>query len=188
MKNAIFLIGTTLLSGLAHAGDDPVNCRSVTSEVDMYGGHNASCKTRSGEEISRYVWPTIHSTAWINSNGESCQASLNFYGKQQVTKTQCDYTPKANLTLTALHDGTAYEARLRVSGRGTDRDGSVISEQFWLNGTYKGASISPIIVHQATRFTVKYQVTDNDGYTDTQTKTIWVNPQNDPCLDGVVSC
>ncbi|MBQ4861575.1 hypothetical protein J8L98_07715 [Pseudoalteromonas sp. MMG013] len=188
MKKAIFLIGSTVLSSLAYAGDDPVNCRSETHNVSVYGGYVASCTTSSGTDIRQYVTPSTTSFIRLHSHGQSCTTSLRYYGKQTVTSSQCDYTPKANLTLRALHDGTAYEAALRVSGSGSDRDGSIVSEKFWLNGAYKGSSISPIKVRTATRFTVKYEVTDNSGYTDSQTKTIWVNPQSDPCREGVSSC
>jgi len=177
-----------VLSNVASAEfGEKVNCRiETTGQVSIYQGW-ASCNV-DGYHLSQFVHattlPAIRLTQWQGGSYKSCSASVPFYKKEDVTQEVCDYKPQANFNLVAFYDGTAYQASLRVNAQGRDFDGNISRHQFWVNGVYKGASVAPITVSSFTQFTVKYTVTDNDGYTHTQTQSIIVDPGDDPCFGG----
>lgn len=190
------LISSLLVfTSYAYSGDDPVNCRNETAQVPVYSG-NATCYAGSGVWISRYVSDQNSPTAILSRtqylNGQwrtfSCSASVPFSHYQNLTTQVCDYTPDADFRVSVNYDGTAYTATARASSRASDRDGSIVQHSWTVNGVSYGSSAPVISATTFTRLSINYTVTDNDGYTDSKTRVVYLDPGDDPCLEGEVSC
>ncbi len=187
---AAILISPIVFSNSVSAGDDPVNCRTETTQVTIYHG-TASCVASSGSQqrtISRYYHSSLTRNVFLSEFGFSCFARLPFSSVENVSSTKCDYTPRAGIRDYVIHDGTAYTAALRLSSSASDRDGSITRTEWWVNGRSYGSSVPTFTVNEPTNFSIRQRVTDNDGYTDETSTSVFVSPANDPCLEGVSSC
>ncbi len=179
----------------AYSGDDPVNCRTETSQIPIYSG-NASCYAGSGVWLSRFVSNQNSPTTSLSENrfvnGQQvtfrCTANVPFSHYQSVTSQVCDYTPDADFRVNVNYDGTAYLATARATSRASDRDGNIVQHSWTVNGVSYGSSAPVISASSFTRLSIRYTVTDNDGYTDSKTRVVYLDPGDDPCLEGEVSC
>lgn len=183
------LLVNTLLSQ-AIAGDDPVNCRNEVVETPVYYGY-ASCRAYNGQQwvtISRYISQSSSPTIYLSEGSRACFASLPSSYNQTISRNVCDYTPQAGIRKYISYDGTAYTAALRLSSAASDRDGSIVKTEWWVNGAYYGTSVPTFTVTSPTSFSIRQKVTDNQGLTDETTTGAFVSPRNDPCREGESSC
>lgn len=179
---------------------EKTNCRfEKVGEQNIYKGWSyCTAKVNNNEvyEINQYVPASLSPRTTISNfvftslgyTYLSCEAEVPFSHKEDIMKEVCDYKPEANFLASPLYDGTAYEAKLKVAKQGRDYDGYIVSHEFTVNGVNYGPSVPLIAVRTATLFNITYKVTDNDGYTGTKSKTLIVNPLNDPCREGTSSC
>ena len=184
------LLLSSTFTGSANAGDNPVNCRTESTQYTVYYG-NASCTAYSGSErrtLSSYYHASLSPSVYLSEFGFSCFATLPFSQLETSTSTKCDYTPQANIRDYIFYDGTAYTAALRLNSGASDRDGSIVKTEWWVNGQSYGASVPTFTVNSPTSFSIRQRVTDNDGYTDETSKSVFVSPNNDPCFEGERSC
>lgn len=187
---ATMLISPIIFATSANAGDDPVNCRTVTETTTVYFG-KATCTAYSGGEsrvLSRDFTRSLTSRVFISEFGFSCSASLKQSRQETTSSNVCDYTPQASFRHYIIHDGTAYTAALRLTSNARDRDGHIAQTEWWINGQAYGSSVPTFSVNEPTNFSIRQRVTDDDGYTDETSGSVFVSPANDPCLEGVSSC
>ena len=186
-KDALKVLSFTSLftfSLFASAGDEAVNCRNEVQQIPVYGGL-ATCYD-GNYRITRLIPDGFSSTVFLTERNNnvlySCLAFVPFSHLVEEVVQVCDYTPLADFTLRPRYDGTAATGFLDVTANASDRDGTIVKHEWWVNGTFYGNSTPQLpTVHSFTDYTITYKVTDNDGYTDTQTKTAYVDPDQDPC-------
>lgn len=186
----LLVLGLVSLTSLVYAGDDPVNCQTVTEEVAVYYG-TARCTATSGSQtrdLTEYFSNSYTPVVFLSQGVFSCRATLPFVTFEQVDRTVCEYTPEASIRSYVSYDGTAYTAWLRLVSNATDRDGVITQTQWWVNGSYYGSSVPTLSVNTPTFFNVRQKVTDDDGHTDETTRSIYVSPQQDPCFEGIITC
>ncbi|TQV89555.1 hypothetical protein [Aliikangiella coralliicola] len=198
---ALPIIGSVVFSSSAIAGDEEVNCKTTTSEVRVYSGH-AQCYAFSGGQIytvSQFVAPQLSSTArltelrYVNGSTKwlSCTANVPFSHYDTVSVRECEYTPKANFSAAEYSYGY-----ITINDFSSDRDGSIVKWEFWLNGVKRATSTTsagiggnwPVDI--GSTVTLKMVVTDDQGHTDSVTKTRYIqglppcnlDPQADHCL------
>lgn len=184
------LVSSLIIAHSATAGDNPVNCRTVTDTITVYSG-TASCTAYSGSEsrvLSQSFYRSPTATVFLSEGRFSCTDRLTTARKETISRNVCDYTPQAGFRHYIIHDGTAYTASLRLSSNARDRDGHIARTEWWVNGSSYGSSVPTLSVTQPTNFNIKQRVTDDDGYTDETSGSVFVSPANDPCLEGVSSC
>lgn len=185
-------IAALFTSTAALAGDDPVNCRNATSYQPIYSGNATCTATYYGSggfgttTLSRYVFDTIINrefitgTVWGSDNrlySASCWANVPFSHYDEVVTQVCDYTPKSSFILSSSGFG-----HVGISNRASDRDGNIVKTEWWVDGVYKGTTTPSISTSVPKTFSVRQKVTDNDGYTDQSTRSIFVQPRDfDDC-------
>jgi len=177
---ALFSTGTL-------AGDEPVNCQTqLVGDQSVYGGY-ASCwvsfRRDDGfydqEYLTQYVPDTTSPTVYISqivfvggsSYHLSCNASVPFSHTQPVYQQVCEYTPKVTLQ---VYQNSIYSTT--VYANTSDRDGSVTKIEWWVDGVKQSNTGSSINLTRPGRVppfshVVQVRVTDNDGHTDTVSKT-----------------
>jgi|GEM_PF-2471263 len=192
---SILTIGATVLfSGLAQAGDDPVNCRTETShDQAIYSGFSqcsAFYTDANGFPRSRfitsYVPPTTSNRVQLREfvydtnfpTFVSCFAIVPFSHFETVNVQVCDYTPKVSISSSNNFNSATVRANA------SDRDGSIAGYEWWVDGTKLSSTGSQITLQGNGGFTtynVRVTVTDNDGYTDTSTRNVRVGFEEPPC-------
>lgn len=164
------------------AGDQKVNCTTVSSQMPYYYG-NAQCFT-SGRWLNQYFSNSITATVWLREqvleNGRwvtyQCSTTLPSTGFTTVNQEQCQYTPKAIVRQHYVEerydsrtDTTYYRSDLAVAAfEYSDRDGQVQTIEKWVNGV--SVSSGHVDVYEPTQ--VRLRVTDNDGHVTDTTSTI----------------
>ena len=154
-----------------------VETRKETIFVTLFGDYTES--TKQSVRLSEFVTYPENSVAGPGactiprdvSEFITCSAELDFLESRPVKEKVCDFTPDAN---PKYYEITSYNTI--VSARASDRDGEIVKYEWWVNGI-KNESVTDSVElirfrpsgTEPTAVTVK--VTDNDGYTDTQTIT-----------------
>ncbi|MCY7296276.1 hypothetical protein [Alteromonas sp. a30] len=177
-------------STTSFAGDEQVNCRSETSTQAIYEGtafctayyveNNGSFRTQLlGGHFN--AAPVQYRTVYSNFYGydgnlyfAQCQATVPFSHNEQISTTVCDYTPKSSFTPHA--NGFNGIGRVNIVDNASDRDGSIVKTEWWVDGTYKGTTKPSLATYVTRTYSIRQRVTDNDGYTDESTRSIRVVP------------
>lgn len=189
---ANFMIPFTglLACSSAMAGDDPVNCHNETTTQAIYEGV-ATCYAgyldNSGfyrtELLGAYFEASTQRYSTISSvirgaDGDtyfvSCSVSIPFSHNESVTTSVCDYTPQSNFSLTSITIGGS--GVVGIHDYASDRDGNIVKTEWWVDGVYKGTTKPTVTTFVPKTFSIRQKVTDNDGYTDDSTRSIYVIP------------
>lgn len=179
--SACMLLAST--SAFAEFGEK-VNCSTQSTQIAYYSGV-ASCRVGI-QWLDQYVSfsysPSTRITKFINGQFLSCWATIPFGGYQTVTSQECDYKPLASVNATS----SWYDLTTRVTASGRDFDGSIVSNQLWINGQLQS---SPSVVRfdaPGTVLNIRAKTTDNDGYTHETTRTHVVTFQGPVCNPGEI--
>lgn len=172
IKSISLIVITVLFSFCAIAGNDPVNCKDVKiGELKLYSEW-ASCEV-GGYYLEQYFFPTtqrVHQlTKFIyGGNYVQCDAPLTYYEIGDITKEVCEYTPTASIKT------FVYEAdtQTKVWVEGGDSDGTISKEELWVNGSKQQGNSATLTGNVGDTFNVVGKVTDNDGNTDSTSRTI----------------
>lgn len=179
--SACMLLAST--SAFAEFGEK-VNCTTQTTQITYYYGW-ASCRVGSmwlDQYVGYHNSPSYYVTKFTGGQFYSCWANLPFTGTQTLTSEDCDYKPLASANATS----SWYDFSTRVTASGRDFDGSIVSNQLWINGQLQS---SPSVVRfdaPGTVLSIRARTTDNDGYTHETTRTHVVNFQPPQCLPGEI--
>lgn len=196
IKNSVIVVSilsTALCSNLALAGDDPVNCQTEVQSQAIYAGFT-SCTATYRDNNNDFQTTPLYGTAPESTSSlftlssfitdftgtyyVSCLASVPFSHYQDVNVQVCEYTP--NVTLGVIHNN---RRSLNVNANYSDRDGSVTKIEWWVDGVKQSTTGSSI---QLTRpnpnvqqpHNVEVRVTDNDGHTDSSSRSVLFSNAN----------
>jgi hypothetical protein len=101
-----------------------------------------------------------------------CTAQLDFLEQRPVKQEVCDYTPDTNLTPSL---DSRYNSTVRA--KASDRDGSIVKYEWWVDGVKQSESGESLFLenipysHHNSK-NVEVRVTDDDGYTTTESKIV----------------
>ncbi|MFC3122495.1 PKD domain-containing protein [Agaribacter flavus] len=114
----------------------------------------------------------------------SCSAKLDFLGKELIRENRCDYTPQASISVTQNPSSPVGHNPVVISSSGSsDRDGSIVSYKWHIDGVYAGSSASlqrVVTEYDGGTINIQLEVTDNDGYTDSVSSTVYLKPWKCP--------
>lgn len=177
-KTILSVISVSVVSMMASADDDPLNCRTeyIGPKTVYYG--TASCTAYGDGErhtISQNFTSSFTSLVTVmqsvpNVGLLQCPGRLTLSRVEDIYDEVCDYTPKASVIADAFSYGEVF-----VSASGSDRDGTITSIKLLIDGVEQGqtsmtlnAFNGPYSLGQQIK--VQSVVTDNSGYTSTRTK------------------
>lgn len=165
---------------------EPVDCQTVHGQVAIYEG-TARCTVRSDNypygnlEVSEYIFQTQQQqryiTNYILGRFYSCWANVPFSHYQPVTRQECKYKP-----VSEFHEGLPQVNSFSVLSASRDYDGSIVGYQWLVDGApySNAATISlPYKNGLTSTYQIQLTVTDNDGYSHSQSRSITV--KNDEC-------
>jgi hypothetical protein len=175
MKKIIPFGILSILSLNVFAGDNEVNCRiETTGQQVLYAGW-ASCNV-NGHRLEQYFQPSTAKVRqivkWVGNGYLRCNASVPYFETVDITEKVCDYTPDAKL-VAEVFNPLGEQATARLKSNSTDRDGSIVSHAWYVDGAYKGNSrIVTFPIYTSGYRTIKLTVTDNDGLKSTSSKNV----------------
>jgi hypothetical protein len=170
---AITLTTALVVSPLATAGDQQVNCRLVDQEVKLYGEHQASCYSNNpypmpNVQVTQYVTEQPSSSIVLKNFNypfpASCRAQLNYYRSVYQQTPQCEYTPLARFYSSQI----TYPVFATIyTSDSTDRDGQIVKTEWLSAGKVIGTSSSYSYIIHTKPASLQLKVTDNHGHSDT---------------------
>lgn len=157
----------------------PAGFDIITQTINdtLYGNSPATTRTTMNLykmvtfKYSEGVGPNACSIPVDRTRELACTATIPFSHQEQIVKNICDYKPEARLAYSA-----GYRA-VDVMGFSRDYDGTIVSEQLWVDGVLQSGASITLEGYPGQAFSVTITATDNHGYTDTKSQTV-VIPQN----------
>lgn len=186
-SKACLLVASIVSVAASMAGDERVNCREeISDNIAIYAGQT-SCDALIIHDITDFpqwvelftnVSPTTNKyftltqvvTGWDGLNYvASCIGTVPFSHFSPVYQEVCDYTPEVHLSTNEVSAATT-----RMNAVASDRDGSIVSYEWWINGVKQSSSSGTLTLnaynygypHAPIPVLVRVRVTDDDGYTD----------------------
>ncbi|MEW5249915.1 hypothetical protein [Microbulbifer discodermiae] len=179
-KSLVLLVLGAINSSIVIAGDEPVNCATQTTYTTYWYGP-ANCTIPPGDLLVHYSDKSYVPSLVLRKNGFKCTAFFPYSGTEENVETICDYTPKATIRIRPDPTDTTYKY---ADVWGTDRDGSIVSQELWVDGVKQNGSSVLLMGDIGDTFTVTARVRDNDGYTDEASQGVTLRGENpSPCGD-----
>ncbi|MEK0160148.1 hypothetical protein WLQ65_13590 [Pseudoalteromonas piscicida] len=108
----------------------------------------------------------------------SCTAhNVPFSHSEAVFETVCDYKPSVEI----WHSAIAGSANKHVYIVARDKDGSIDSQELWVNGLKQSGSSTELVGQDGDSFNVMAKVRDNYGYSSSTSRNIILRWNGYPC-------